>query len=870
MLYFFSEHFGVYYWQQSVGQLSFKSFMTNFRVFIFKLSFCLLINILMSLFYTIAFAECDFKFWVSEKIELELEINSNKVFPYIKSSDGNVKYFACEESRSKYYPTNLSKQGSLQFFVNNEIKQGSDAFMVEGYLKMHDDQLFENLKIRSGDLKWQIQRGEKGGSLFLFLVLEDTELKVDSYFAMVQPIAKVESVIKNLEAGENKETICGRFQDELDYSPSYSLILDQGKFRNLDSKNEIKKTIKEFISTQNPDLLDSKLMYSQKKPNERKDERIVRIECFYLKLLKDEDLNRKNQILRYMEMNKNLLKALIVFNSNQAKVSKIIQKLRGEKGKVKISAENISSYEADINSHEEASKSEDQIYNSDIEAHSVYGVFALDTKKLASETTNELYKDMFNIFSGIALESLSGVYLESETTVRDGFVIEDKIIEQISGIVNEASTDAFLTEYSNRAFSVKKIKYMPLFNKSYTDISLVSNSRDYQRWFIPNNYFIKDIRNGTALNKILADIGSGDPAEEERARNAIEKMQSEASRSNKVAEKGRREKFVTLMRKKNRNKMEINKLNIKIQNEKERIKVAEVEIEMFFRDYKEKRKILLESLKAAKEIENNMTELVMNGNSLKVYKMSPTFVPESGTVIKTFAKLSEDMFDGIFEQSDAFYSLIKTTVENSYFLDKVRLNKTLEKRIGNVNFYFQKPYTKARYKPDLYAIAEVALKIKIPGTIKAKIAEKLSQIDSENEKIVKAIRSRIVPPPPPLPPPPPPSDEIHKVKGLTFSFQAFAEDSAVYDEIDLKNKYPQKIAHDYGWRLPTRKEIEILLNNLANSDNKKIKLAFEKIYISSDAHERTSYVIVSEKYKLKTGMKEGKEFIRLLFVKGSG
>ena len=109
---------------------------------------------------------------------------------------------------------------------------------------MHDDQLFENLKIRSGDLKWQIQRGEKGGSLFLFLVLEDTELKVDSYFAMVQPIAKVESVIKNLEAGENKETICGRFQDELDYSPSYSLILDQGKFRNLDSKNEIKKTTK--------------------------------------------------------------------------------------------------------------------------------------------------------------------------------------------------------------------------------------------------------------------------------------------------------------------------------------------------------------------------------------------------------------------------------------------------------------------------------------------------------------------------------------------------------------------------------------------------------------------------------------------------
>ncbi len=70
--------------------------------------------------------------------------------------------------------------------------------------------------------------------------------------------------------------------------------------------------------------------------------------------------------------------------------------------------------------------------------------------------------------------------------------------------------------------------------------------------------------------------------------------------------------------------------------------------------------------------------------------------------------------------------------------------------------------------------------------------------------------------------------------------------------------------------MPTRKEIEILLNNLANSDNKKIKLAFEKIYISSDAHERTSYVIVSEKYKLKTGMKEGKEFIRLLFVKGSG
>jgi len=432
-------------------------------------------------------------------------------------------------------------------------------------------------------------------------------------------------------------------------------------------------------------------------------DRIRDLRCFYRALVREEQSRWRDQVGRYIARNTELGDQMQRVGKAFEGVNKALGAVRGRVGRLMEIESDIKHAGDGVALLQRYDTADIRTYESDKEAHSTYGVFAVDFPYDRAGMSKVLARlRLSKVMEYLAIWQLAPTYLQQESLVRQGRLDRVAVTTNQVGIASQAGSDDLVLPYhpadGSRMLGVALMRYVPATGISAHD-QAVPDGRVFE------NLFGGDIRHWHLsaftgpddlpghVQKILGTAG----AEANMASlTIIATLVREAVRYNKEATAARRSLLVRVSENRKQRAAQRRELRSFVEARKA-ILVEELKLLKAYHDALrhavDKADALIDGEHGLWAKEKATIEVAAKGNRRRSIGIGFFSIPDSSRSLSpTFEALATDMLQTAIQRSAFVLQSVRGSMEGGMLSKLQGYGKNLKVEFVGGDFYADRPY----------------------------------------------------------------------------------------------------------------------------------------------------------------------------------
>jgi len=432
-------------------------------------------------------------------------------------------------------------------------------------------------------------------------------------------------------------------------------------------------------------------------------DRIRDLRCFYRALVREEQSRWRDQVRRYIARNTELGDQMQRVGRAFEGVNKALGAVRGRVGRLMEIESDIRQAGDGAALLQRYDTADIRTYESDKEAHSAYGVFAVDLPYDRAGMSKVLARlRLSKVMEYLAVWQLAPTYLQQESRVRQGRLDRVAVTTNQVGIASQAGSDDLVLPYhpadGSRMLGVALMRYVPATGISEHD-QAVPDGRAFE------NLFGGDIRHWHLsavtgqddlpghVQKILGTAG----AEAKKANLAIiATLVREAARYNQEATAARRSLLVRVSEDRKQRAVQRRELRSFVEAREaalvEELKLLKADHDALRRAV-DKADALIDGEHGLWAKEKATIEVAAKGNRRRSIGIGFFSIPDSSRSLSpTFEALATDMLQTAIQRSAFVLQSVRGSMEGGMLSKLQGYAKTLKVEFVGGDFYADRPY----------------------------------------------------------------------------------------------------------------------------------------------------------------------------------